>query len=136
MEAAPVKLTLQCEAIDLDSSRKLWVAVVALSSRDFKAWELQGKEVKLRPCVEVSRTVRHRTFIEVQRKWLALDVCFGAGAVDEAAAVAEAEAARRDDTTGKYKVVAIVNGVTVETPVCVLSDVGWHHSMCKLLGLE
>lgn len=25
MEAAPVKLTLECEAIDLNSSRKLWV---------------------------------------------------------------------------------------------------------------
>lgn len=110
--------------------------MVALSPRDFREWESQGKEVKLRPCVEVSRTVRHRTFIEVQRKWLALDRTFGVGELDEAVAVAEAEAARRDDTTGKHKVVAIVDGVTVETPACVLNDIGWHHSMCKLLGLE
>lgn len=110
--------------------------MVALSPRDFRAWQEQGKEVRLHPCVEVSQTVRHRTFIEVQRKWLTLGVSFNADKLDEAVAVAEAEAARRDDTTGKHKVVAIVDGVTVETPVCVLGDVGWHHSMCKLLGLE
>lgn len=110
--------------------------MVALSSRDFKEWESQGKEVKLRPCVEVSRTVRHRTFIEVQRRWLTLDVSFEASELDVAVAMAESEAARRDDTTGKHKVVAIVDGVTVETPACVLGDIGWHHSMCKLLGLE
>lgn len=110
--------------------------MVALSSRDFKEWEKLGKEVKLHPCVEVSRTVRHRTFIEVQRKWLVLDACFDVDELHKAAAVAEAEAVGRDDTTGKHKVVAVVDGVTVETPVCVLSDAGWHHSMCKLLGLE
>lgn len=110
--------------------------MVALSSEDFKEWESQGREVKLRPCVEVSQTVRHRTFVEVQRKWLVLDVCFDVGDLHKAAVMAEAEAASRDDTTGKHKVVAVVDGVTVETPACVLSDAGWHHSMCKLLGLE
>lgn len=110
--------------------------MVALSSEDFKEWEKLGKEVKLHPCVEVSRTVRHRTFIEVQRKWLTLDASFGVDELHKAAAVAEAEAVSSNDTTGKCKVVAVVDGVTVETPVCVLSDAGWHHSMCKLLGLE
>lgn len=110
--------------------------MVALSSRDFEEWEELGKEVKLHPCVEVSRTVHHRTFIEVQRKWLVLDVSFGADELHKAAAVAEAEAVRGDDTTGRHKVVAVVDGVTVETPVCVISDAGWHHSMCKLLGLK
>lgn len=110
--------------------------MVALSSGDFKEWEKLGKEVKLHPCVEVSQTVRHRTFIEVQRKWLTLDASFGVDELHKAAAAAEAEAVGRDGATGKHKVVAVVDGVTVETPVCILSDAGWHHSMCKLLGLE
>lgn len=110
--------------------------MVALSSRDFREWEKLGKEVKLHPCVEVSRTVRHRTFIEVQRKWLALDACFGADELHKAAAMAEAEAVRGGSTTGKHKVVATVDGVAVETPARVPSDAGWHHSMCKLPGLE
>ena len=110
--------------------------MVALSSRDFKEWEKLGREVKLHPCVEVSRTVRHRTFVEVQRKWLTLDMSFGVDELHRAAAMAEAEAVRGDNTTGKHKVVAVVDGVTVETPACVPSDAGWHHSMCKLLGLE
>lgn len=110
--------------------------MVALSSRDFREWEKLGKEVKLHPCVEVSRTVRHRTFIEVQRKWLTLDTSFSVDELHEAAAMAEVEAVRGNGTTGKHKVVAVVDDVTVETPACVISDAGRHHSMCKLLGLE
>lgn len=101
-----------------------------LSIEDLKAWEAQGKEVKLCPCVEVRRTVRHSTFSEVQRKWLVTDARLSADKLREAVAVAEVEAARRlpvgrsrDGATGRCKVVAIVDNVTVETPACMPYDV-------------
>lgn len=99
-----------------------------LGAEDFMAWQERGREVKLRPCVEVCKTVHHDTFTEVQTEWLPIDVCFDVGELDVAVAMAEAEAARREDTTGRHEVVAIVGNVTVETPAYVSRYVGWQRA--------
>ena len=101
-----------------------------LSEQDFRSWKAQGKNVKFRPCFEVRQTVFNSTFGEVQKQWLIADNQLAMDKLREAGMVAKREARKHiqkdechDGATGKYRVMAVVDGTMVETPTYVRGDI-------------